>query len=531
MSKNIYIFLLLIIYFSFQLSNSENNFSKDNEYEENKRFINNLNYTNILYLNDSNFTSIINKNNITYVLFYLSTCKYCKKFMPIFIETANYFKEKKLNVMFARIETNINPKTTEEYNAFIEPAIFLIIKGRKYTFEGEKTKEGLLKFFRKKINDNIFKITKLNEIYEYTNTTSLVFLSTIKNTSLILYKSFIELAEFTNDYDFISCLSDECLNKYGEDIILFKNFDEKENSYKKDYGNILEANEESLNNFISIYGIECGAYLDLYHINLIEKYEKQAIIYVRNESNYEQIKYDKLFKKLGKELRNKNIYTFISNIDDNGETNIKEAFSIIPEELPCVFFYNQNANDPFVNVKIYSLRNINLKHLTIEFLKNFIKNVNNEKIKRDLLSEHPSKNKIVNGLKYVIGKSFDKDVINEKRNVFLALIEDEEKNNNKLFLDIMRNISNKYENTSFAYINVNNNEPRDLPVRGEILPLGYLYTNAMDEKIIIKFEFKNINQINEKEVIIFLDEIIKKAKYEKHLIIKAPENKNLQTDL
>ena len=202
MSKNIYIFLLLIIYFSFQLSNSENNFSKDNEYEENKRFINNLNYTNILYLNDSNFTSIINKNNITYALFYLSTCKYCKKYMPIFIETANYFKEKKLNVMFARIETNINPKTTEEYNAFIEPAIFLIIKGRKYTFEGEKTKEGLLKFFRKKINDNIFKITKLNEIYEYTNITSLVFLSTIKNTSLILYKSFIELAEFINYYLF-----------------------------------------------------------------------------------------------------------------------------------------------------------------------------------------------------------------------------------------------------------------------------------------------------------------------------------------
>ena len=53
----------------------------------------------------------------------------------------------------------------------------------------------------------------------------------------------------------------------------------------------------------------------------------------------------------------------------------------------------------------------------------------------------------------------------------------------------------------------------------------------MDDKISIKFEFKNINQINEKEVIIFLDEIIKKAKYEKHLIIKAPENKNFQTDL
>ena len=164
-------------------------------------------------------------------------------------------------------------------------------------------------------------------------------------------------------------------------------------------------------------------------------------------------------------------------------------------------------------------------------MKNFIENAKNDKIKRDLFSEHPSKNKIINGLKYVIGKSFDKDVINEEKNVFLALIEDEEKDNNKLFLDILRNISNKYENTSFAYINVNNNEPRDLPVRGEILPLGYLYTNAMDEKNIFKFEFKNINQINEREVSIFLDENIKKIKYEENFKIKAPENGSPQTDL
>ena len=361
MPKNIYLFILLIVFSLFQLSILENDFSTDNEYEENRKFINNLNYTNIIYLDDYNFTSVINKNNITYLVFYLSTCKYCKKFMPVFIDTANYCKEKNKDIIFARIETSISPNTTEEYSAFLEPAIFLIIKGRRYTFEGKKTKEGLLKFWKKKINNNIFKINKLKEINEYTNTTSLVFLSTIKNTSLILYKSFIELAEFTNDYDFISCLSDECINKYGEDVILFKNFDEKENSYKNDYGNIIEANENSLNNFISVYGIECGAYLNLHHIDLIGKYEKQAIIYARNESNYEQVKYDMFFKKLGKELRNENIYTFISNIDDDGETNIKEAFSILPEELPCIFYYDQNTNDPIVSVKIYSIFLILLK--------------------------------------------------------------------------------------------------------------------------------------------------------------------------
>ena len=38
----------------------------------------------------------------------------------------------------------------------------------------------------------------------------------------------LEFADLCIFMDFVSCLSDECIQKYGEDIILFKTFDEKE---------------------------------------------------------------------------------------------------------------------------------------------------------------------------------------------------------------------------------------------------------------------------------------------------------------
>lgn len=536
MPDNISIFLLLIISFSFfQFSKSENEnseFSKEvnetlaNEEEDNT--LDKLNYTNIIYLEDSNYTLELKKNGLIYLVFYEKGCKFCKEFMPIFIETAEYCKSNDLGVNFARIETGTSPNATEEYNVFIEPAIFLIKNGIKNSFEGAKTKEGLLKFLKKIKSDDIFKINKLEEINEYINSTSIVLLSTIKDKSMIIYQSFSNMAKGTAKYDFVSCLSEECYKKYGEDIILFKKYDEKENSYSKDYGKLSEAKENSLEDFISIYSVECGALLTINQIVLLGEFQKQAVIYVRNKSNEEHIKYDILFKELGKVLRKNNIYTFVSDIGEEGGTNIEEAFSILPEELPCVFYYNQFTGEIIANVKIFSIRNLDVKKLNIEYLKNFINDAKNEKIKRDLFSEPPSQSKKVNGLKYVIGRTFDRDVIEEKKNVFLALVEDEEdKPEDKKFIEILSNISSNYEDICFSYINIEKNEPRDLPVRKEILPLGYLYTNAMDKKEIIKFVPKNISKLNEKEIKIFLDKNIKKIKNEENKEVKTSTKENI----
>ena len=41
------------------------------------------------------------------------------------------------------------------------------------------------------------------------------------------------------------------------------------------------------------------------------------------------------------------------------------------------------------------------------------------------------------------------------------------------------------------YINISKNEPRDLDIWGNQLPIGFLFTNALDKKNVIKFLPKN----------------------------------------
>ena len=530
MPKNLNIIFLFIISISlFPLFISENDNSTNNKEvnevqdnngmnEDNKNKTNPLdtyNYTNVFYLDDTNSTQELSKHNTTYILFYSYLCKYCQYFMSLYIETANYCKENNLSVVFTRIEMELSPNTSEEYSITEYPTIILLTNGRRFRFGGLRNKTGLLYFLDKKLNDDIYKINRLEEIKEYTNRNGLVFLSTIKDKSSNISKLFKEYASSSYYNYFLSCLSEECLKKYGEDIILFKKFDEKENSYSKDFGKLSEAKENSLYEFRATFGIEAGVFLDLVQLNLLIEYERKAVIYVRDSANEELVKYDKLFKQLGKELRFDKIYTYVSDNGNISETNIEEAFCILPEEYPGIFYYNQDTGDPSAPIKLFSKRGLDMKQVDLQYLRKFVNDCKNENFRRDLFSEHPSKSVMINGLRYVVGKTFDKYVTDEKRNVFLGIMGNyERQDEEQLFLEILTNLTKKYEDISFCYINIQSNEPRDLNLSEETLPIGFLYTNAMKEKKIIKFKPNNITNLQEKEFEIFLDENVKGVKNE-----------------
>ena len=99
----------------------------------------------------------------------------------------------------------------------------------------------------RKINNDIYEVETLSEIKKYMNSSSsLVLLSTLRQTNTVLYQSFLNYSKISANIDFLTCKTDECLNEYKEDIILFKNFDEKINKYSFDVGNISEAKPYSV---------------------------------------------------------------------------------------------------------------------------------------------------------------------------------------------------------------------------------------------------------------------------------------------
>lgn len=494
-------------------NNNESLKETDSSFENQEPF-KNFNFSNVIHFDDSNYTKEMQKYELLYLLFYTPWCTNCVKLMSIYIETANYCKKNNLSAKFAKIDGSVSENATIDFNVQGFPSIYLIYDGERIRFNGIRTKEGLLNFIKRKMNEDIYKINRLEELKDISNiyNTSLILLSTIKDRNTMIYKSFENLAKQLMYIDFVSCISDECYEKYGEDIILFKDFDEKENRYSANYSNLDDAKNDSVKNFISIYGVEAGAFIDQHHINLMFEYDKKGIFYIRNSSMFEHTYYDSFIKRLGKKLRAYDIYVFISSPDGNDlQRSVMKAFSISLDELPGIFYYDPNTGDPVTKIKLYSMRHLDMEKINFNSIKKFITDIKTGKIKRDLYSENLSESKIINGMKYVIGKTYDQDVINEKKNVFLGMIEGNENDIENNFLNIFGNLTKKYQsdtekNIKFNIMDINKNEPRDIDVNSFDFPRAYLFTNAMEKKETIRYMPKNLSDLKVEEFEAFLNE-------------------------
>lgn len=521
--KYLFYFLFIILFItSFVFNQTQNNNNTKNEskstydYEDDEQeeaHKKGINETHILIFNDSNYKTEISKYESLFLIFYSSPCQNCKIFMPHFIRLSHYSFDFNLGIKFAKVDGKFNEKMVKEYNIESYPTVILFTNNKLFYFNKEITSAGLLKFYEKIKRGPIREIKSLREFEIILKAHLQVLLSTIKDKSLLIYQSLINYASENEKIEFISCITKECVDKYGKDeIIFFHEKEDKINYYSKDYESIYNANINSIKNFMGIFNVQYGTLLDQqYKLDMLfENDNKKAIFYFRNSENKKYTSKDILFKELGKELRLKNIYTYVLDISGDDFYELVSNFFVVNEnELPTILYYdlidhNQDSNT-------YRIMNIKEKNINKEYILNFINDIHNGKIKRDLHTSFPPKFKEKDGLRNVIGRSYDKDVIEEKKNVCILFYNGKAKNDKeKSYKDIMINLSEKYSedeimNIVFEIIDGRTNEPRDIIIENiEEFPLIYLYTNSMKEKKVIKFIPKNNDSVTETEVETFL---------------------------
>ena len=486
-------------------------------------------YGNIIWLDDKNYTSELKKYNLIYVLFYSSWCPHCVDFAPTYINISKYSDEHNTGLKFAKINAQDNYNASEAFKVKAYPSLYLVYKGDKFLFEGERTKEEMMKFMNRKLNDDIFKAENLFQVNEYLKLNNMVVLSTIKNSDDDLYKSFVNASKTLMNDDFISCTSEECTKKYGEDILILKNFDEKMNKISEFIKKSHQVEHDVVKKFIGIYGIEAGGLLKNIHIPKIFEHRRKVIFFFRNSSDAEQTKYDNNIKQLGIYLRDKNIYSLVLDIEgDEYVNNLAHTFMVIEQDLPCVLFFDLQDNDTDGDTSpTFSIRPASDVQLKIEFLIDYVNKIMNHTIKRDLFSEYPQDEYEIDGLKYVIGRTYDKSVVEEKNNVLIAFIDEFYYCQNcETIINIMKSLKKIY-NTDivYAYTNVGRNEIRDLVIEELELPLLYLYTNKMKDKKIVQFQINNMTEVTENDVEKFLiDNLQLKKESIKEEILKNEDN-------
>ena len=506
------IFINLILVTQEQNSNeTKKNYThydwEDDEEEEERQ--KGKNETHILILNDSNYATEIPKYETLFLIFISSPCETCKMYMPYYIRLSHYAYDYNMTVKFAKVDGTNNEKIVKEYNIETLPSLILFHQKKIYYYTNEISIGGILKFYKKIKDGPIRELANLADFEIVLKAHLMVLLSTIKNKSFILYKSIINYAAENGDIEFVSCTSDDCIQKYGKnDVIFFHEGEDKINYYSKDYQPVDKSDINSIRNFLGIFNVEYGGLLNQQSkLDMIfDNDNKKAILYFRNGDIEKYASKDIIFRELGKELRLKNIYTFVADISgDNIFEKVADFFVVSENELPTIIYYD--LVDKKQNSNTYRIVNVKEKQINKKYILDFVDKVKAGKIKRDLHTSFPPQFKEKDGLRNVIGRTYDKDVIEEQKNVCILFVDGKvESQKGKKYKEIMINLSDRYSddenmNIVFELIDGRSNEPRDIEIKTvEEFPLIYLYTNAMKEKKVIKFVPKKEDSITEAEV-------------------------------
>ena len=211
-----------------------------------------------------------------------------------------------------------------------------------------------------------------------------------------------------------------------------------------------------------------------------------------------------------------NTYVFIMAPDGNKiQAKMFKDLVILDEEMPCIIYYDANSGDKVSKTHIFKINNANMEKIDDKYIFKYLKKIKKRRIKRELFSEYPSKEpKYIKGMKYIIGRDFDKEINDEQNNILLCVYTDSKSDLENNYFNILGNLTEKYQSDpekkiKFFILNYKYNEPRDLEFTDKIFPKVYLYTNAMKEKKIWRFKPKNETEICYEEMETFLKDKLK----------------------
>ena len=487
-------------------------------------FFKNLDFKNIITYEDNNYNDKMKKDKPLLIFIYRPFCPDCQKYISEYISLSEFLKNNKTDVILSKINAQDNPKFTKDFKVNEVPKVIFINKDNDvFEFKQEITKYNLIRFLNKKLFGDVLKFQKLNQIKKLIddkkyNNKQVFILSTLSSDN---NKEIFNKYASKNDREiFMECISKECYNEYKEDIIMFKNFDEKIIKYSDKFtNNDNKLDIDKLNEFIKRYSIEAGGILENEYFYLSKEYNKKMLIYFRDSKNNYHIKYDKIIKESGLKLMENIGYTFISDIHGNDfNKKLSEDFIIAEHELPTLLFIKKIDLREIKNCETYRITNVEINKLNKEYILNFIEDIKNNKILIDLKTQFPPLLNENDDLYYeyepykiVVGRTYDKDVIKEKKNVLVTFVD--RKNECDLcnkYLKIIKEYQKMHKNDiSFVVIDGANNEARNITFKENELPFIYFYTNAEINKKKYKYIPKEKEKISKEDLDLFIKKILK----------------------
>lgn len=364
--------------------------------------------THVVLLKESNFSEFIEKNKFVMVEFYAPWCGHCQALAPEYASAATELKEEE--VALAKVDAAEETELAQKFDVQGFPTLYFFVDGVHKPYPGQRTKDAIITWVKKKIGPALYNITKTEEAERILAAEEKIVLGYLESLVGSENKELADASKLEDDVNFYQTTSPDVAKLFHIDpktkrpaLVIIKKEAEKINHFDGQFTKsaIAEFVFENKLPLVTNFTRESAA---LVFENPIKK---QLILFATSNDSEKVLS---TFQEAAKAFKGKLICVFVELDNEDVGKPVSEYFGVTGE-APTVLAYTGNDD---------ARKFILDGELTVSSIKSFGEKFLEDNLKPFYKSDPVPENND-GDVKIVVGNNFDEIVLDESKDVLLEI--------------------------------------------------------------------------------------------------------------
>uniref|UniRef100_A0A7N0V2A6 Protein disulfide-isomerase n=1 Tax=Kalanchoe fedtschenkoi TaxID=63787 RepID=A0A7N0V2A6_KALFE len=362
----------------------------------------------VVVLKERNFSDVIEKNRFVMVEFYAPWCGHCQALAPEYAAAATELKAD--GVVLAKVDATEENELSQEYDVQGFPTVIFFIDGDHKPYTGQRTKEGIVAWIRKKTGPGVANLTSVEEAQKVLDSESKVVLAFLNSLVGPESEEFAGASRLEDDVNFYQTVNPDVAKLFHIDadakrpaVVMVKKEAEKLSHFDGKYTKSAIAEFAFANKLplVTIFTRESAPMI-------FESAIKKQILLFATKKDSEKVV--PIFEQAARLFKGKLIFVFVESDNEDVGKPVSEYFGVTGD-APKVLAYTGNDDG-----KKFFLEG----EVTLDTLKTFGGDFLEDKLKPFFKSD-PIPETNDGDVKIVVGDNFDEIVLDESKDVLLEI--------------------------------------------------------------------------------------------------------------
>ncbi|XP_023522947.1 protein disulfide isomerase-like 1-4 isoform X3 [Cucurbita pepo subsp. pepo] len=362
----------------------------------------------VVVLKEGNFSDFVEKNRFVMVEFYAPWCGHCQALAPEYAAASTELKSE--NVVLAKVDATEEDELAQKYDVQGYPTIYFFSDGVHKAYPGQRTKDAIVSWIKKKIGPGIYNITSVEDAERILNSESKVAVGYLNSLVGSESDELAAASRLEDDVNFYQTVNPEVAKLFHIEasakrpaFVLIKKETEKLSRFDGEFS------KSAIAEFVFANKLPLVTKFTRESAPLIfeSSIKKQLILFASSNDSERLIP---IFEESAKSFKGKIIFVYVEIDNEDVGKPVSEYFGISGNDPQVLGYTGTEDSRKFVLDKEVTLENIKA------FGENFLEDKLKPFYKSDPIPETND-----GDVKIVVGDNFNEIVLDESKDVLLEI--------------------------------------------------------------------------------------------------------------